>query len=63
MKKTQRFTIAANLKIQATIDISANSMEDALKRARELDVTDFVDFKGEYCDGELESIGWISEVV
>ena len=55
-KKVQVFTVSASIKVNCTIDIKAESLEDALEQAREMRVINFVDFKGEWIDGDIEEI-------
>ena len=57
MRKLEEFIITANLKLQVDITISAVSLEDAVQKSQALDVSDFVNIKGEYNDGTLKITG------
>ena len=52
-KKLQSFSVWARLHIDATINIEAESMADALERAKELDEHDFVKILGVYIEGKF----------
>ena len=56
-KPLQDFIITANLKLQVDITIKAESLEDAVQKSQTLNVSDFVNIKGEYNDGNLKITG------
>lgn len=51
------FSITAKINIESDITISALDLEDALKKSKELDIEDFIEFKGEWIDGDIEING------
>jgi hypothetical protein len=56
-KKLKTFNVSFNVEVFTSIQISAESIEDAITKARELGVTDVVEIPGEYIDGSLELTG------
>lgn len=60
MRKTMKtFNVCAEVKVEVNLKIEASSYQDALNKAKELDILDFVDIKGDYNDGELLGICYI----
>lgn len=59
-KKLKTFYISGVVKMQIGIQIEAENYQDALNRAKELRELDFVKPLGDYEDGELIGIGFIS---
>lgn len=60
MKKTsklKKYTVSVRVDLETTVDISAESLEDAVVKARELNMHDVVSFDGDYCDGCLKIHG------
>lgn len=51
-KGKKRYTIVAKLEVEADVEITADSLEDAVAQARTLKVPDFVSFTGEFVDGK-----------
>ena len=56
-KRLQAFTVQATVEIQCSIDIRAESLEDAIEKARTLKETDFVTVLDAYNDGSLTITG------
>jgi hypothetical protein len=59
MKKSgasRRFQVSAQIHVETTRDITADSMEDALAQARKFDVLDFVELSGEHNDSSHEIV-------
>lgn len=56
-KKLQSFSVWARLHIDATINIEAESMADALEQAKKLSKHDFVKILGEYNDSKCGVYG------
>lgn len=58
-KALKSFTVTARMILITSVDIKAESHEDALAQSRALRESDFVKFKGEYIDGSMSiaSIG------
>jgi hypothetical protein len=44
------FNVMANLKVQVSMDITANSLEEAVTQANALKINDFIDFKASGLD-------------
>lgn len=60
MKKS-RYSIMATMKVDAGIIITADSLEDAIAEARELKVTDFIEFVDEYLNEDTFRITGVYE--
>jgi hypothetical protein len=59
-KKTlETFNISGIIRAQVTVQIEANNFQEAIEKAKELDVKDFVEILGDYDDGELIGISYI----
>lgn len=56
-KKLQSFSVWARIHIDATINIEAESVADALEQSKKLDAHDFVKILGEYNDGKFVVYG------
>lgn len=56
-KKNKTFHVSFNVNVFTSIEISAESIEEAVKKARELSVTDVVEIPGEHIDSSLELTG------
>jgi hypothetical protein len=56
-KVQKKFNVWANLRQTVSVEIVADSLEDALAKAKNLDEEVFVDVLGEYMDGEFEITG------
>ena len=56
-KTLEEFIITGKLDLLVDVTVSAESLEDAVQKSKELQVTDFIDFKGDYIDGRLEITG------
>jgi len=57
MKKLTSFNVMAELKVTSSIIIEAESLLDAVEKAKLLKDEDFVTVEGEYMDGELRITG------
>jgi hypothetical protein len=62
MAKLIEFEVQARLNILVSISVSAHSLEEALEKAKHLSESDFVEFCGDYMDGEFKVTG-VSESV
>ena len=47
------FSISTEIKIDIDLPIQAETLDDALKQAKDLKVTDFVKPKGDYIDSDF----------
>lgn len=56
-KKNKTFNVTVKVTVETVIDISAESYEQALEKAREYSVKDVVDFDTDYNDGSIEISG------
>ena len=56
-KTLKTFSVNADLKIWAGIEIKAESLEDALEQGRKLKELDFITVKGEFLDGSIKLSG------
>ena len=56
-KKLNTYSIYAVVKLDLAIAIQANDLDDALKRSKELEISDFCDIKGDHNDSELQLRG------
>ena len=57
VKKQKTFTVQFDLKLVTTLDLRADSLEEAITKAREYSVKDLVEFDSDYIDGEVEVTG------
>ena len=57
VKKQKTFTVHFDLKLVTTLDLRADSLEEAIAKAREYGVKDLVEFESDYIDGEVEVTG------
>ena len=57
MKKNKDFIIAVKVILDTTVEIKAESLEEALKQGRELGLRDVVEFDGDFNDGSIEVTG------
>ncbi|HKZ41351.1 MAG TPA: hypothetical protein VJ044_10345 [Candidatus Hodarchaeales archaeon] len=57
VKKQKTFTVQFDLKLVTTLDLRADSLEEAIAKAREYGVKDLVEFESDYIDGEVEVTG------
>jgi len=55
--KTKEFVVMARVMIECDLTIKAESLEDAIAKARTLKELDFIDIKGEFMEGELHVKG------
>lgn len=55
------FTVTAWVRVLASTKIRAASFEEAVQVAKKLEETDFIDFKGEFCDGKPLELAWITD--
>jgi len=56
------YQIIARIIVDVDITISAKDLDEALKKARDMKVTDFVEIKGEYMDGAYKLKGvWVND--
>lgn len=59
-KKTlETFNISANLKLQVSVNIEAKDFYEAIEKAKELTITDFVTIEGSFDDGEIIGFSYI----
>lgn len=56
-KKLDTFHIYARVLIDTSIEIKAETLEDALIKSKELKIQDYVDILGENCDNEMKITG------
>jgi hypothetical protein len=57
------YNVYANLNINVAISISAKSLEEALEKSKGFKEKDFIQFEGEYIDGNMKINGIIEEGV
>lgn len=57
VKTLKTFHVMAKLRLDCGVDIKAESIEDAVAKARLMKETDFVEVLGEYTDGETKIFG------
>lgn len=53
-KKIKTFTVGEKLNLYVGIDVTAKSLEEALQKASNFGVDDFVTIDGEYLDGQFK---------
>jgi hypothetical protein len=58
-KKNTSFLVYAKITVDTSLCIQAESLEDAIKKGRELTVTDFFEINGDHLDSELKIVGVI----
>lgn len=56
-KKNQTFTVSMKVNLWTDVEVSAESFEQALEKARELKTTDLVTIDGSHNDSEVEVVG------
>lgn len=56
-KKNKTFTVMLKVVLDTDVEISAESFEEALAKARELKTTDIVEFTGGHNDSSIEVNG------
>lgn len=56
-KTNDTYTIMVNITLDTDIEVSAMSLEEALEKAKKLELTDVVSFDGNYNDGQMEVRG------
>jgi hypothetical protein len=56
-KNPKTFNVMAKLNLECGIDIKAESLEEAVEKARDLTESDFVEILGNYNDGSIEIFG------
>lgn len=57
MAKLKSYNVWADIKVISSIEIKAESLEDALAISKKLEVTDFIDITGEHIDSSMEITG------
>lgn len=55
-KKIKTFYVTAEMKITANIEVKAENFSDAIEVAKSLRETNFIDFKGDFIEGEMLGI-------
>lgn len=55
--KKQIFHVYAKIALETCIEITANSLEDAITESKSLKVDDYISFNGEHCDSEMRVTG------
>ncbi len=53
----ETYMIHAHVLVEVSVEIKAESLEDAVAKSKELTETDFVKIKGEYMDGDRKIRG------
>lgn len=56
-KKLKEFNVQVKVDLTTDVTIRAENMADALARAGELDMSDVVEFSGDYIDGSVKVTG------
>lgn len=56
-KKLEVYTVAVQIDLWTDVEVKAESFEDALVKARELGVTDIVEFNGGHNDSSVKITG------
>lgn len=56
-KKNKTYTVMIKVMLRTDVEISAESFEEALAKARELNTVDIVEFEGGHNDSEVEVEG------
>jgi len=56
-KKVKSFMVTTKLNIDCSINIKAESLEDAVQQTLGLRENDFVDIYGDYMDGDMRVTG------
>jgi hypothetical protein len=51
------YNVYARLNLEVSVEIQAQSLEEALEQARKLKEVDFVDIPGEFLDGNMQITG------
>lgn len=55
--KTRSFDVHARMNLLVSISISAQSLDEAVEASKKMAEEDFVDFIGDYVDGEFRISG------
>jgi hypothetical protein len=55
-RSQRQFTVSAQVHVETTYDIQADNLEDALAKARDLKLLDFVTLSGDYNDGRHDIV-------
>ena len=61
MKKLDAYTVMVKLKIECDLSIQAESLEDAIAKARDLHEDDFITTRGNLLDSDLHINGVFEE--
>lgn len=56
-KKNKTYIIMIDVKLSTDLEISADSFEEALEKAREFKTTDIIEFTGGHNDSEVKITG------
>ena len=56
--KQQRFSIYSKITLDTSIEIAADSLEDAVAKSKSLIIDDFIDIHGEHNDSTVEIVGF-----
>lgn len=56
-KKNKMYQVYFNVNVETVVEISAQSYEEALSKAREYDVKDIVEFDTVFNDGSVQVVG------
>ena len=56
-QRLNTFSVWAKLNLDVSIEIKAESLEDAVVRSKELKEHDFVEFLGDFNDGDMKITG------
>lgn len=56
-KKYKTYTVCLKIDLMTDVEISAESLEDALIKARNLKTTDVIEFEGNHNDSEIQVTG------
>jgi len=57
------YCIQGKLTLEVCLSISAKNLDEALEKSKKLKVDDFVEFKGDFCDGNMKIVGIFEESV
>lgn len=55
--KRKQFVVQAKLNLWTSITVTASSLEEALAEAKKLNESDFVEFQGDFIDGDFRITG------
>lgn len=56
-KKKQTFHVTVKVVVETSIEVPADTLEEAIQMGREFDVKDVAKFDTDYIDGSIEVIG------